>query len=80
MFETFNEVRDENLRAYNRVMFAKNISKEFGTETLKEYLGLFDQTSRNKMFIVGSVIRNKGEDYFKREVLSKIEPEELDED
>lgn len=78
MYEYFNEIKNPTLQAYNRYMFARNLFGDMGPARMLEYLDELTDQSRKNVALVASVINARGEEFFKIQYLSKIEPEDED--
>lgn len=75
VYETFNNVKNENLKSYNRVVMFHNIMEEWGEVQGKEYLNMFSDKDRLHMIIMNRVIKEQSEDEIKRLLTLEVEPE-----
>ncbi len=72
-FETFHKVRDQKLRAFNRLVTTFNIKADFGSVAAEKYLANFDDKDRIQMLAVSMLVADIGADEFKRTL--NAEPE-----
>lgn len=73
VFETFHNIKNPQLRDYNRVVMLCNIQKDFGKVFAEEYLQNFTSMERIKMMLMLMHINKVGRDEVVRTL--KFEPE-----
>jgi hypothetical protein len=56
-FETYAGVEHLPLRMYNRAVMCMNISEDFGTETLREYIANFTQEENKQIWLMMHLIK-----------------------
>ena len=70
-FNTFSDVKDTTLRAYNRVAMAYNLREDFSVGVMEEYFNMFDEDSKKQMLVIILAIKAKGLDEVKKEVMKQ---------
>ena len=79
-FRTFDEVENPVLKAFNRVVLLTNITIDFGKEAAVKYGEQFSEGDKKAMYFMSELIKRKGVEETKREILSQIEPELADDE
>lgn len=74
-FETFENVKYEPLKVFNRVVMSHNIREDFGTVPLQKYLENFTDVERAQMMMMTMAIASKGADAVRTEVMKDFTPE-----
>nr|BDD47184.1 hypothetical protein 2 [bacterium] len=78
MKNNFNDVNDELLRLYNRVVYAHNLLEDYGAEQCKEYIDQFSQDEKIKMMAIYNQIKKHGVEAVKRNILERTQKDEYD--
>lgn len=62
----FDEIKDDTLKAYNRLMYARNLQDDVGTEAAEEYLSKISKEDQLLMAQALVAMKKLGEPAFKR--------------
>jgi len=58
--ETFEDIENPALQAYNRLMVSMNLNDKLGSKTVSKYLEQFNEADRFKIFAIGAAVRQQG--------------------
>ena len=70
-FARFDDVENALTRAYNRLVVAHNVAREFGPEKVKEYLDGFDDRSKLEIAVIVGMIKKNGLKKVQEEVVNE---------
>lgn len=72
-FDTFNEVENPLLRAYNRAVMSINLNVDEGKECAARYLSMFSDKENAAIYALLAGIDKYGPDTIKKNVMLRIE-------
>lgn len=72
LLRTFNDVENDYVRAYNRVITATNLKTAGQNAAAEDYLRQFDDVSKEQMFLVILDIQLHGYENIKKKVSESI--------
>lgn len=72
-FNRFDEVKDENLKAFNRTAMYYNLSEDKGKAVAADYFNMFTDKERTMMAIIASAVAQKGVDFVRKAITKDIE-------
>ena len=72
-FDTFNEVENTLLRAYNRAVMATNLNIDEGQECATRYLSMFSDKENAAIYALLAGMDKYGAETIKKNVMLRIE-------
>lgn len=72
-FDTFNEVENTLLRAYNRAVMATNLNVDEGKECATRYLSMFSDKENAAIYALLAGMDKYGAETIKKNVMLRIE-------
>ena len=72
-FDTFNEVENALLRAYNRAVMATNLNVDEGKECATRYLSMFSDKENAAIYALLAGMDKYGAETIKKNVMLRIE-------
>ena len=72
-FDTFNEVENTLLRAYNRAVMATNLNVDEGKECATRYLSMFSDKENAAIYALLAGMDKYGVETIKKNVMLRIE-------
>lgn len=72
-FDTFNEIENPLLRAYNRAVMSININVDEGKECAARYLSMFTDKENAAIYALLTGINKYGPEAIKKNVMARIE-------
>lgn len=69
---TFNDIKDEYLRAYNRLVVTFNLTSNDRRDEAKVYLNQFNDADKVKIAVVSADIKYKGFTAIKKKIQNKL--------
>lgn len=72
-FDTFNEVENTLLRAYNRAVMALNLNVDEGKECASRYLSMFSDKENAAIYALLAGMDKYGAETIKKNVMLRIE-------
>lgn len=72
-FDTFNEVENTLLRAYNRAVMATNLNVDEGKECATRYLSMFSDKENAAIYALLAGMYKYGAETIKKNVMLRIE-------
>lgn len=72
-FDTFNEIENPLLRAYNRAVMSLNLNGDEGKECAARYLAMFSDKENAAIYALLSGIDKYGPEAIKKNVMLRIE-------
>jgi hypothetical protein len=76
-FDTFNEVENTLLRAYNRAVMATNLNVDEGKECATRYLSMFSDKENAAIYALLAGMDKYGAETIKKNVMLRIEAREV---
>jgi hypothetical protein len=72
-FDTFNEVANPLLRAYNRAVMSLNLNVDGGSECAARYLSMFTDKDNAAIYALLTGINKYGPELIRKNVMARIE-------
>lgn len=71
-FDTFNEIENPLLRAYNRAVMSLNLNGDEGKECAARYLSMFTDKENAAIYALLAGINKHGPELIKKNVMARV--------